>query len=299
MDSKIKQRVSLSAFFFLSGFCFFELGIPDPDHQNSLWLQRSGVGQHSARHAHQLPDRPPLFRLAGHQIRQPECPYRWALLLYAMCLSLYWLCQHHRYACGGASSCLRFACGYLIFHEHAGHYAAEAVRAQNQRLFSWALEHRRHCGRRLYHLDGVSWMFPLYHICCQCRHRDPGDRWTCYRFLLRNDRAAAGNKLAFGKPDPYILYLGLLVFFAAICEGGMFDWSGIYFQEVVREDIFTLRLPDLHGVHGALAVSFRPHHRQDRYARHLCYERSFYFLRHRAGYACCRVSGPPWSGFRW
>lgn len=60
-----------------------------------------------------------------------------------------------------------------------------------------------------------------------------------YRFLLRNDRSTSGNKLVFGKPDPYIFYLGLLVFFAAICEGGMFDWSGIYFKEVVKVDIFT------------------------------------------------------------
>lgn len=60
-----------------------------------------------------------------------------------------------------------------------------------------------------------------------------------YRFLLRNDRAPAGNKLAFGKPDPFILHLGLLVFCAAICEGGMFDWSGIYFQQVVRVELFT------------------------------------------------------------
>jgi hypothetical protein len=59
------------------------------------------------------------------------------------------------------------------------------------------------------------------------------------RYLLRNDQAESGNKLAFSKPDPYILYLGLLVFFAAICEGGMFDWSGIYFQQVVKEEVFT------------------------------------------------------------
>lgn len=61
-----------------------------------------------------------------------------------------------------------------------------------------------------------------------------------YRFLLKNDRATTGNKLTMSKPDPYIVYLGLLVFFAAICEGGMFDWSGVYFKEVVREDLFTL-----------------------------------------------------------
>ncbi|MEJ8803876.1 MFS transporter [Pontibacter sp. H249] len=62
---------------------------------------------------------------------------------------------------------------------------------------------------------------------------------VAYRYLLRNDLSTTGNKLAFGKPDPYILYLGLLVFFAAVCEGGMFDWSGIYFQQVVREEVFT------------------------------------------------------------
>lgn len=61
-----------------------------------------------------------------------------------------------------------------------------------------------------------------------------------HRYLIRNDRSSSGNKLILGKPDPYIVYLGLLVFFAAICEGGMFDWSGIYFKEVVKEDLFTL-----------------------------------------------------------
>ena len=64
---------------------------------------------------------------------------------------------------------------------------------------------------------------------------------TAFSFtkLLRKDRATSGNKLVLGKPDPYILYLGMLVFFAAICEGGMFDWSGIYFREVVNVEIFT------------------------------------------------------------
>lgn len=59
------------------------------------------------------------------------------------------------------------------------------------------------------------------------------------RYLLRNDRSVSRDKQALTKPDAYILYLGLLVFFAAICEGGMFDWSGIYFQKVVKEEVFT------------------------------------------------------------
>jgi MFS family permease len=60
-----------------------------------------------------------------------------------------------------------------------------------------------------------------------------------YRFLIQNDRSATGNKLILSKPDPYIVYLGLLVFFAAICEGGMFDWSGIYFKEILKVEVFT------------------------------------------------------------
>lgn len=61
-----------------------------------------------------------------------------------------------------------------------------------------------------------------------------------YPFLLPKDRATAGNKLRIGKPDKFILYLGLLIFFASLCEGGMFDWSGVYFREVVKEELFTL-----------------------------------------------------------
>ena len=60
-----------------------------------------------------------------------------------------------------------------------------------------------------------------------------------YKFSLTNDKSTTGNKLIFGKPDVFILYLGLLIFFAAICEGGMFDWSGIYFKDVVKENVFT------------------------------------------------------------
>lgn len=60
-----------------------------------------------------------------------------------------------------------------------------------------------------------------------------------YQFLLRGDRAESGNKLNLKKPDPYIFYLGIVVFLCAICEGGMFDWSGIYFQEIIKADIFT------------------------------------------------------------
>ena len=60
-----------------------------------------------------------------------------------------------------------------------------------------------------------------------------------FQFLLRGDRSKTGNKIILSKPDPYIFYLGIVVFLCAICEGGMFDWSGIYFQEIIKVEIFT------------------------------------------------------------
>ncbi|HEV8515727.1 MAG TPA: MFS transporter, partial [Cyclobacteriaceae bacterium] len=62
----------------------------------------------------------------------------------------------------------------------------------------------------------------------------------CYPHLLQNDRSTSGNKLNLAKPDPYIVYLGILIFLASLFEGGMFDWSGVYFKEVVNEKLFTL-----------------------------------------------------------
>jgi MFS family permease len=38
----------------------------------------------------------------------------------------------------------------------------------------------------------------------------------------------------FAKPDKSLLHLGLIAFCSMICEGTMFDWSGIYFEHVVQ-----------------------------------------------------------------
>lgn len=37
----------------------------------------------------------------------------------------------------------------------------------------------------------------------------------------------------FAKPDGMLLKLGLIAFSCMVCEGTMFDWSGVYFQKVV------------------------------------------------------------------
>lgn len=60
-----------------------------------------------------------------------------------------------------------------------------------------------------------------------------------FSYLLKNDKSRGGGGFKLGKPSKYISLLGLIVFFAAICEGGMYDWNGVYFKEVVKEEVFT------------------------------------------------------------
>lgn len=60
---------------------------------------------------------------------------------------------------------------------------------------------------------------------------------VAFRYTLKEDvnTGAAGQKL-FVKPDRPLLKLGLIAFCSMICEGAMFDWSGIYFQKVVQAE---------------------------------------------------------------
>jgi MFS family permease len=51
-------------------------------------------------------------------------------------------------------------------------------------------------------------------------------------YAIAKDRGSAGQKL-FARPDGMLLKLGLIAFSCMVCEGTMFDWSGVYFQKVV------------------------------------------------------------------
>lgn len=54
--------------------------------------------------------------------------------------------------------------------------------------------------------------------------------------LIRKDFSRDNKQPIFAKPDKSILNFGLIAFCSMICEGAMFDWSGIYFAKVVKPD---------------------------------------------------------------
>ena len=54
-----------------------------------------------------------------------------------------------------------------------------------------------------------------------------------HRHTIQQQEHHKTNKKSFGKPDSYLLVLGMIAFSTMACEGTMFDWSGIYFKKVI------------------------------------------------------------------
>lgn len=73
---------------------------------------------------------------------------------------------------------------------------------------------------------------PFYHfllIMCLCW----GILALCFRYTLREDVGESEKRPVFVWPDKSLIYLGGIAFCSMICEGTMFDWSGVYFKKVV------------------------------------------------------------------
>ncbi len=52
--------------------------------------------------------------------------------------------------------------------------------------------------------------------------------------LLPHDAPRPADTPLFVLPDKSLLLLGVLAFCSLLCEGTMFDWSGVYFRQIVR-----------------------------------------------------------------
>jgi fucose permease len=55
-----------------------------------------------------------------------------------------------------------------------------------------------------------------------------------HRNLIAERKQEQQVQKGWQKPDKRLLALGLIGFFNLACEGAMFDWSGIYFHDVVK-----------------------------------------------------------------
>ncbi|HZE83864.1 MAG TPA: MFS transporter, partial [Puia sp.] len=51
--------------------------------------------------------------------------------------------------------------------------------------------------------------------------------------LIRQDAVHADQPI-FARPDRSLINLGIIAFCCMICEGAMFEWSGVYFQRIIQ-----------------------------------------------------------------
>jgi MFS family permease len=54
------------------------------------------------------------------------------------------------------------------------------------------------------------------------------------RYLIPGTSAPAEKKKLFSKPDRVLVQLGIIAFCCMAAEGTMFEWSGVYFKEIVK-----------------------------------------------------------------
>lgn len=58
--------------------------------------------------------------------------------------------------------------------------------------------------------------------------------FTARRYLIPGTSAPAEKKKFFSRPEGVLVQLGIIAFCSMAAEGAMFDWSGVYFKEVVK-----------------------------------------------------------------
>lgn len=56
------------------------------------------------------------------------------------------------------------------------------------------------------------------------------------RFIIKQEATSQGGGMVLKKPDALLMRISLIAFLGMMCEGCMFDWSGVYFKKVVQSD---------------------------------------------------------------
>jgi MFS family permease len=235
MTTPQRSRAAVSALFFLSGLCFASWASRIPDIRLHLGLSEGQLGQLLL--AMQVGSVAAL-PLAGWLVDTygSRRVVQIAAAMYALALPLL----------GWAPTAWTLAAGLVLFGS-GGNLLNISVNAQ-------ALEVQKGYGEKvimgsfhgLWSLAGfvggvvgawlVGWQqTPLVHF--------TGISAALVLLLLvvrgslpQSTEHAEGTGLVLRMPDGYLLRLGLIALFGLLCEGCMFDWSGVYFQQVVHAD---------------------------------------------------------------
>ncbi|MBA4196332.1 MAG: MFS transporter [Chitinophaga sp.] len=233
-------RVALSVFFFISGIRFATWACRIPDIQNMLHLNNAGLGAVLLAL--------PVGSLSGLPISGylvTKYGSRKMLLVSALTLPIPMI------GIGLSVNSYLLAVNLFLFGL-TGNLLNISVNTQAvavEKIYGRSIMASFH---GLWSLGGFSgaafgtWMMtmhivPLIHFCIVsvlCL----GGMFLFYNHTIEDEVHKKKEAKAFNKPDVYLMVLGIIAFSSMVCEGTMFDWSGVYFDKVinVKEGLITL-----------------------------------------------------------
>ncbi len=230
-NARVRVRWAVSAFYFFQGLCFASWASRIPDIKSALMLSDGQMGSI-------------LFALpAGQMLTMPFSGYlaskygskkimHFAPPLYSMAMVSLSL----------ATSSFQLALA-LFFFGITGNISNIAINTQAvvaEKMYrrpimasfhgSWSLA--GFAGALIGLLMGILQLSPMYHFAMVSLVAIVSTVMNSH-YLLSDVSASTEKKSFFSKPDGYLLSLGVVGFFAMSCEGAMFDWSGVYFKDIV------------------------------------------------------------------
>lgn len=225
-------RIAVSAFFFSAGFCFASWASRIPDIQQKLGLNEAGLGMVLLSLPIGLMVSLPVsgFVVARYGSRYTAII---AALLYAILLpflglvALAWQLVIVLFLFGFAGNLLNISMNTQGVSVEALY--GRSIMASFHGVWSVAGFSGAAVGALMLSLV----ISPFLHFCVVAM-------LVCclvlmtYKYLLVNDIHSDSKAPVFAKPDSALLKLGLIAFCCMVCEGTMFDWSGIYFAKEVQ-----------------------------------------------------------------
>lgn len=238
-------RIAVGSFYFTQGLVFSSWASRIPDIRTSLHLNEAALG--SVLFAIPI-GQLAAMALSGYLVSRfgSRRMLAWAALLYPGTLIFL-----------GAAPTVWFLSAGLFFFGMAANLHNISVNTQGvevERLYGRSIMATFH---GLWSLAGFTggllstWMAgtsvsPFIHFCF-VGMATTVILMTMYGSTVPHDRGRTvphktESRPVFVKPDRYIVVLGVIAFGCMACEGVMYDWSGVYFQDVVRPPEGLVRL---------------------------------------------------------
>ena len=228
-----RTRLAVAMYYFAKGLCFASWASRIPDIKTNLDLSPADLGTILfALPFGQLLIIPfsakIVTRFGSHRV------LFWATLFYGFCLT----------SLGFVTQAWQLAIGLVLFGialnvtniavNTQGVYAEKLFKRTIMSSFHGMWSFAGFTGA-LIGLAMVSFQFsPLQHFSCVLILMTILIL-SNYKYLIRMKETQQENKTPFfTKPDKSLLLLGVVGFCCMVSEGVMFDWSGVYFKEIVK-----------------------------------------------------------------